>query len=166
MTASYHQQRQPVPNMDTSCFACGSENPCGLHMTFCTDGEKLYSTVTPPAHTSGWESLLHGGIISTMLDEIMAWTAIHLLQRVILTKSMQVEFLRPIQVHTKLEVQGWVERHEDRKAWIRGVILDSKGREMAKSTGELALFAPDSKTLQRILPEEITQKVRRRFEAK
>jgi uncharacterized protein (TIGR00369 family) len=155
---------QPVPNMDTSCFACGSANPCGLHMKFFTDGEKLYSTVVPPAHLSGWESLLHGGIISTLLDEIMAWTAIHLLQRIILTKSMQVEFLRPIHVNTELEVQGWVEAQEGHKAWIQGVILDSQGHRMAESKGELVLFEPDSKVLQRILPEEITHKVKQRFQ--
>jgi len=157
-------QRHPVPNMDTSCFACGSENVCGLHMEFHTDGEKLYSNVTPPAHLSGWESLLHGGIISTMLDEIMAWTAIHLLQRIILTKSMHVEFLHPIQVNTELEVQGWVEEQTDRKAWIQGLIVDSKGQELARSRGELVLFTPDSKVLQRILPASITEKVQRRFQ--
>ncbi len=153
--------------MDTTCFACGSGNPCGLHMEFFTDGERLYSTVTPPPHTSGWENLLHGGIISTMLDEIMVWTAIHLLQKVILTKSMQVEFLRPIRVDNQLNVQGWVDGQEnERQARIRGVILDSRGKEMARSKGEMALFAPDSKSLQRILPENILEKVQKRFQGR
>jgi len=135
-------------------------------MEFSTDGKKLYSQLIPPPHMSGWESLLHGGIIATILDEIMAWTAIHLLQRIILTKSMQVEFLRPISVNTQLEAQGWVEGQEKRKAWIRGLILDSKGQELARSRGELVLFAPDSKVLQRILPESITGKVQGRFQGR
>ncbi|MFW5997837.1 MAG: PaaI family thioesterase [Desulfovermiculus sp.] len=165
MTQS-NTQRQPVPNMDTTCFACGSDNRCGLHMQFFTDGEKLYSTVIPPPHLSGWENLLHGGIISTMLDEIMVWTAMHLLQKVILTKSIQVEYLRPIQVNSELEIQGWVEKHDERTAWIQGVILDAKDREMARSRGEMALFAPDSKVLQRILPQNITEKARQRFQGR
>ena len=150
--------------MDTTCFACGSDNPYGLHMAFSTDGRKLYSSVTPEKHLSGWDTLLHGGIISTLLDEIMAWTAIHMLQRVILTKSMQVEFLHPIQVHTQLEVQGWVDSQEsERKAWIAGAIFNAQGLEMARSKGEMVLFEPDSKLLRRILPEQTTDSVRRRF---
>lgn len=108
------KHRQPIENTDTACFACGSDNPYGLHMKFSTDGTKLYSHLIPPAHMAGWENLLHGGIISTILDEIMAWTALYLLQWIILTKSLHVEFLRPIQVNTELEVQGWVEQQQER----------------------------------------------------
>ncbi len=159
------KHRQPIENTDTACFACGSDNPYGLHMQFSTDGTKLYSHVMPPAHMTGWDHLLHGGIISTILDEIMAWTAIHLLQRVILTKSLQVEFMRPIQVNTGLEVQGWVEKQQERRAWIKGVIYDEQEMEMARSTGEMVLFAPQDKVLQRILPLEMLAKVQQRFQS-
>jgi hypothetical protein len=37
---------------------------------------------------------------------------------------------------------------------------------MARSKGEMALFAPDSKSLQRILPENILEKVQKRFQGR
>jgi acyl-CoA thioesterase FadM len=76
-----------------------------------------------------------------------------------------VEFLRPIQVNTELEVQGWVEKQQERKAWIKGVIYDQQEMEMARSTGEMVLFVPDDKVLQRILPQEMLTKVQQRFQS-
>jgi len=72
---------RPVPNRgDHNCFACGPNNPGGLAMKFYSDGETVVSRLRVDEHLCGWDNLLHGGIISTMLDEIMSWTIIHLLQ--------------------------------------------------------------------------------------
>ena len=63
----------PVENDDMHCFACGKENRYGLKMGFESNGEKLRSGIIVPEHLRGWENLVRGGIISTILDEAMSW---------------------------------------------------------------------------------------------
>ena len=69
--------RLPVDE-DHNCFACGPANPHGLHMSFMSNGEVVVSHLTVPEHRRGWNNMVHGGIISTILDEGMSWAAIHL----------------------------------------------------------------------------------------
>ena len=57
---------------DRWCFACGSENPHGMHMSdFEFDGETYTARWEPSKHFQGWEGVLHGGIVATLLDEVM-----------------------------------------------------------------------------------------------
>lgn len=135
---------------DTSCFACGRSNPIGLKMRFRTDGTTLISTVTLSAHMCGWSRLAHGGILSTLLDETMSWTAIHLLQSLILTKSMQIDYLKPVYVGRPLTVKGRVLAcNGEREAKIGAELFDEQnGRLCTRSQGVFALFS--SKMMRRL----------------
>jgi len=77
----------PLPRLDKDCFGCGSENHSGLRMTFETNGSQIRSRLTVPSRFRGWSKLVHGGVISTILDETMSWAAIILTKRFILTKK-------------------------------------------------------------------------------
>ena len=66
-----------LPNNEThNCFGCSPVNPSGLQMNFFADDSSVYSEVTVPKHLCGWNNLIHGGVLSTILDEIMSWAAI------------------------------------------------------------------------------------------
>jgi hypothetical protein len=62
---------RPLEKVDKECFGCGPENPHGLRMSFESDGKRLRSTVTLEKRFRGWSNHIHGGILSTMLDETM-----------------------------------------------------------------------------------------------
>jgi hypothetical protein len=71
-----------LPNRtDSMCFGCIPANPTGLRLEFFTDGESIFSWVKVPAHLCGWENLVHGGIISTILDEVMGRTVVNEMPR-------------------------------------------------------------------------------------
>ncbi|MDD5095282.1 MAG: PaaI family thioesterase [Dehalococcoidia bacterium] len=89
-------RRLVTENEGNRCFACGHENPHGLHMTFYTDEQVLYSWVQPPEHMCGWENIVHGGIQGTILDEIMGWGAAFFTKRIALTKQNTVSFKKPV----------------------------------------------------------------------
>ncbi len=131
-----------IPNRaNTNCFGCSPNNEHGLQMKFYTNDEEVVSMLVVPDHLCGWNDLVHGGVISTILDEIMSWTSIYLLRRFIFTKSMTVDFLRPITVGQQLKIQGrLVERVSEREAKIEGLLYNEKGKLCAKSTGTFALF--------------------------
>jgi acyl-coenzyme A thioesterase PaaI-like protein len=60
-------EKQPNSRM---CFVCGIENPIGLHLAFYTDDERrCIAHFWPRAEHQGYPGHLHGGIISTLLDE-------------------------------------------------------------------------------------------------
>jgi len=60
----------------------------------------VFSWLKVPDHLFGWDNLVHGGILSTILGEIMSWSALYLLKEMILTKSMTVAFVKPV-------FEGW-----------------------------------------------------------
>jgi uncharacterized protein (TIGR00369 family) len=128
---------------DHGCFACGPANPAGLKMRFYANRNSVVSWLTVPEHLRGWSTLVHGGVISTILDEIMSWTALHLIKSVILTKSMTIEFIKPIHVGQKLKAVGKIAGVErDREAHLEGFIYAEDDTLCARSSGAFALLKP------------------------
>jgi hypothetical protein len=56
-----------------SCFVCGEANPAGLRQRFETDGRVVRARFTPRPEHAGFTGVVHGGILATLLDEIMVW---------------------------------------------------------------------------------------------
>jgi acyl-coenzyme A thioesterase PaaI-like protein len=50
--------------------------------------------LTVPEHLCGWSKMVHGGVVTTILDEIMSWSALYLLKKVIVTRTMTIEFIK------------------------------------------------------------------------
>ncbi len=114
-------------------------------MTFYTDGECIFSNVVIPSHLGGWKNFAHGGIISTILDEVMGWTAIFRLRCLTLTKSMSIDFLKPVILETPLRAEGrLLRRDSEREATLVGHIQGADGTVLAKATGTFAVFTPDA----------------------
>jgi len=132
-----------VPNSpNNSCFACGRKNPIGLHLEFYQLEDTVFTEVEITQQYVGWENLTHGGILATIADETMAWTAIHLTQSYILTRGFQIEFLRPCKVGQVLRAEGKI------TSWVsqREVVIEVKiflpdGKICTKAQGNLVLFS-------------------------
>ena len=56
-----------------ACFVCGESNPAGLQLRFHTDGRVVRSVFNPRSEHAGFKGVVHGGILATVLDEIMVW---------------------------------------------------------------------------------------------
>ena len=57
-------------NPQYHCFGCCPDNPIGLHMEFYEDGDYIMSTWHPEHNYQGWVDTMHGGILSTLIDEV------------------------------------------------------------------------------------------------
>ncbi|MBN1497344.1 MAG: PaaI family thioesterase [Spirochaetes bacterium] len=136
------EKMKKLPNRGKNpCFGCGPSNPYGLRMAFYTDGVSVFSPLSIPGHLCGWNDLAHGGVISTVLDEAMSWAAISLLGRYILTRSMTVDFLRPVWIKRQIVAEARVmEKVNERDAVMEGAIYDDTGALCARSQGRYALF--------------------------
>jgi uncharacterized protein (TIGR00369 family) len=133
-----------LPNSrNHNCFGCSPVNPSGLQMKFYSSAAAVHSKLTVPEHLCGWNNLVHGGVLTTIMDEIMSWAAIYLLKRVPMTKSIAVDFLKPVYVGRALQVQGTVlEKIGKREVLMEGRIFNETGACCAKATGTLTLFSP------------------------
>jgi acyl-coenzyme A thioesterase PaaI-like protein len=81
--------------------------------------------------------MAHGGIISTLLDEVMAWTIMYFKRIFFVTRKMEVKYVRPVLIGVPLTVKGRMMK--ERKAPYIGAIadiLDNKNQILARATGE------------------------------
>jgi len=133
-----------LPSSEThNCFGCSPINPSGLQMKFYTNDASVFSEVTVPQHLCGWNNLIHGGVLSTILDEIMSWAAIYLLKRITLTKSMAIDFLKPVYIDHTLKAEGKVlELKGKHEAVMEGILSSSDGTICTRSTANFAIFSP------------------------
>lgn len=92
------------------CFACGTDNPVGLHLdpAEMQDGEAVAS-YRPVRHHGGAGDILHGGLAATVLDEIMVWAGILAHRVLTVTATMELRFHRPVSVTDDIQVRGRVE---------------------------------------------------------
>jgi acyl-coenzyme A thioesterase PaaI-like protein len=100
---------------DHYCFGCGGLNPHGLHLVFyqLDDGEGVWAPWTPEQVHEGYTGMVHGGIISAILDEVMAWS---LYQRDIwaVTAKITVAFRKPVEVGVPTRALGRIEADRGR----------------------------------------------------
>jgi uncharacterized protein (TIGR00369 family) len=147
---------KPVISRDAHCFGCSQRNSHGLKMKFYTDETTLYSWLSVPPHLCGWEGIIHGGVLSTMLDEIMGWSAIYTLRQVVMTKSMTIDYLRPVYIEDKLRVEGKVvEKVSDREVIIEGKLYKEGDVLCAQTRGTFAVFTTSAIKRMKIMPQEV-----------
>lgn len=132
----------PTHLFDNKCFACGKNNPESLKMTFYTYEKYLFSQVNIDENKRGWEQIVHGGIISTILDEIMAWTAIYFTKSFMLTKSININYLNSITVNSTVKSLGWIEKKLSKKELIiKSRIYSEENKLCAEAEGRFAIFS-------------------------
>ena len=148
-----------LPNTDNhNCFACSSKNVHGLHMEFYVDSDAVCSWVEVPEHLCSWSNTVHGGIISTILDETMGWAGIYFLKKVALTKKMTVEFRKALFVGEELKVEASVVKTMGkREAAIAGKITNGKNELCADSEGIFTLVSADVARRLNVLSDEQVQ---------
>ena len=143
MMIDYESLKKIPEIQEKSCFACGESNPTGLHMHFRTDEERMFSRFVIPETMVGWDKTVHGGIVSTILDEIMGWSIIYLLRKMGVTRSMNVEFLRPLHAPKEVTVVGFVsEIRSERDVSISGEIYSDENVLCARATGDFTVMKP------------------------
>jgi predicted transcriptional regulator len=104
----------PKVNIDTDlhkneCFGCGPHNPIGLKLQFTIDGDTLHTECTPAAVYQGWPGLVHGGILSLILDEAMNNVA-YLTGTPCITASMNIRLRQPVKVEERLYITARISR--------------------------------------------------------
>lgn len=139
------EERVELPHLQGhGCFACGTENPIGLNLRFYKKGDTVCTEITLDKVYEGWEGIVHGGIVSTLLDEVMSWTILYLKRVFIVTRNMTVKYIRPIMIGTPLLVTGQMTNtHKFPRIGAEAEIRDKEGGLLVKSNGEFVALSED-----------------------
>ena len=115
------------------CFACGALNEHGIHLDLHVDGDRCWTELALPDRFQGWDGIAHGGIISTLLDEVMAWS-LAATDNWGLTARMSVDFKRPVRLGVPIRGEGWVTS-------VRRRLVETAARIVDPATGEVLATA-------------------------
>jgi len=127
---------QPLPHT-RSCFVCGEANPLGLQLRFETDGRLVHAKFSPRPEHSGLKGVVHGGLIATILDEIMVWACAVQTRRFVFCAELQVRFLHPMRPGSDVALTGeLVANRKGRILETRGSAADASGLRLAEATGK------------------------------
>jgi len=119
------------------CYVCGKKNPEGLAVDFSIDREQKSITAkfTPLKKHQGYEGIVHGGILSSLLDEAMVKLAFSLGIPAV-TAEMIVKFKSPAAPGEELRVSGRI-TEESRKLVQAFAVVERGPTVIAEATGKL-----------------------------
>jgi len=83
-------------NPKYNCFGCSPNNPFGLHMEFFEDGDYIVSKWHPERNYQGWVDTMHGGVLSTLIDETCGWVVTRKKQTSGFTTNLSVKFRKAV----------------------------------------------------------------------
>ncbi|HUK81936.1 MAG TPA: PaaI family thioesterase [Verrucomicrobiae bacterium] len=116
------------------CFVCGAHNPHGLHLRFRHEGKEVFADFVAQPHHAGFRDIVHGGIISTALDEAMFWAAASATKRFCLAAELNVRFLRKVSVGQKCVIVARLNADRGRLWESSAELRDAASKVCARAT--------------------------------
>jgi acyl-coenzyme A thioesterase PaaI-like protein len=111
------------------CFVCGIDNPFGLKMKFYTISPGIVEThYTAGEHHQGYPGIVHGGIIASMLDEVMGRVFMgDENPRFMVTGELKIKYRKPVPLGQVLTLRGEAVKDNGRVAKAIGTISGPDG---------------------------------------
>ncbi len=125
---------------DQYCFACGTLNPIGLRMEVSFRDNKAFSRLALKREFQGWSDIVHGGVMATILDEIMAHAVLHYVGQAV-TTSLEVTYRAPLHVGEEFEAMGYVAEQKSRAAVAKAEIrIPGNNKLIARGESKFVLL--------------------------
>ena len=123
-----------------NCFVCGYDNPRGLGIPFYYDGKEVSGCFVPDYWTSGFERVVHGGIIFAIADEAM----MHLLWAAgirAITAEVTIRYHNYAQTGEELKIHATILERSSHMIKARCSLTNAKGVKMATASGKFLPFS-------------------------
>jgi acyl-coenzyme A thioesterase PaaI-like protein len=122
--------------MDTRCFACGRDNDRGLHLDIQPSHGGVEAEFMIPPWCQGYQEIVHGGIVSTILDELMVWAAYRAGHKCV-TAELSVRIKWPMRVGVDYRGYGSIDKQRHRFVQAYARIYDKNTRIHAYGQAKL-----------------------------
>jgi len=130
------------------CLVCGRGNPVGLHLSLFveTDDGEIRTQFTPGPEHIGFEGILHGGVLATVLDEAMVWAAIWSCRQACVAGELNVRFRKSAVVGETMHCTARVTASRSRLIETTGDLKTAAGQVIATGSGKYVPLAGDATT--------------------
>jgi acyl-coenzyme A thioesterase PaaI-like protein len=125
----------------SGCFVCGDRNEVGLDARFFYDGRKAICDIEADEKYAGYKHIFHGGITSTLLDEVMIKSLLAQ-NLIVVTAELTVRFRKPVYCGDRLHFEGWQVDRRGPLYLTAGRAVNQNGDIVAEASGKY--IAPDS----------------------
>lgn len=127
---------EQTPRRYPQCFGCGDANPIGLRLRYRREGERLVTEFTPGEAHQGWPGIVHGGIIATLLYEVME-NLPHYAGTVAMMRGMQTRFRRPALTGERITAAAWLTSGAGREMRATAQLTRGEGELIAEGSADL-----------------------------
>jgi len=131
----------PFPKSWTGMsFMCSPRNPHGLLVSFWPWDKGCFSKYRIPDDFCGFDGVAHGGIVSCVLDEVAVWTVINTVVQLVMTRKMEITFLKPVPTKVDLFAVSLVTHADVKNVTTYSAILKDNGTRLAEANGDFLLL--------------------------
>ncbi|MGH7441319.1 MAG: PaaI family thioesterase [bacterium] len=130
---------------DRHCFLCGTLNEQGLRLAFEAHDGTLAAAWTAEKRFQGYAEVLHGGIISSILDEVMVNLPWKLHDAPVTTAELTVRFLRPAPIGIELRFTAFVVERGRRLWRLRSECRGGDGTLYAEGSAKAVAISLEPK---------------------
>jgi acyl-coenzyme A thioesterase PaaI-like protein len=125
-----------VKSHHANCFGCSVNNPLGLKIDFRVKDDCVLGEFNSSANHIGPPEIIHGGVIATLIDEAMAYVAVHLLKQDFRTAKEEIVFRNPGQAGERIYVEARLKQEKSRAIIVTAKVY-SNTAVIAEGTGTL-----------------------------
>lgn len=138
--------------LDQPCFGCGPDHPIGFHLEFERHGDDVTTRFVPGQHHQGPPGILHGGLVTTLADELAAWTIVALKGQLGFTAAIDARFHRPVRIAREVLGTGRIVEDGSRVVKV-DVVLEQDGARAYRGLFTFAVL--DRRGAERLLESEL-----------
>lgn len=123
---------------DHYCFACGERNPQGLKVKFFQEGEKICTIFQPGENHQGYPGIMHGGLTSTLLDEVMS-RCVQETGAAGLTAKLEVRFRQSIPLYRPVRFEAWIVKKKGHLVELESCAILDDGQVAAEGKSKFMI---------------------------
>jgi acyl-coenzyme A thioesterase PaaI-like protein len=140
--------KRELPNLfpDEECFVCGANNPVGLRLRFFLNEEtkEVSTEYVGTRNYMGLGNVLHGGIQSSIIDEIMGWTTHSLTRQMGVAVNLNLNFIKPVYLGKRILAFCSISSIEDSKVQLEAR-LEYEDGDVCTTAAGIYYLLPDDK---------------------
>ena len=121
------------------CFGCGKNNPIGLHLNMKRIDDHCEAVFTPQKEHESYGDRMHGGLVTTLLDEVMGDYVLKVTGVPTYTAEIDVRFRHAVPIGKPLTITGWITKQRGRLVVTEGQVKAADGTVMAEATAKMMM---------------------------